>query len=49
VLKEEIDCVVEGEVYMPLSQFEKINKEQLKKGEPIYANPRNITAATNFS
>lgn len=46
VLTSPIDCVVEGEVYMPKSQFEKINKLQRKKGEPEYANARNITAGT---
>ncbi len=45
-LKEKKTFVVEGEVYMPKSQFLKINKEQKKKGEPLYANPRNIVAGT---
>ncbi len=45
-LTRPIDIIVEGEAYMPLSQFEKINKEQKKKGEELYANPRNITAGT---
>jgi DNA ligase (NAD+) len=46
VLSEPIDIVVEGEVYMPISQFEKINTEQKKKGEELYANPRNIVSGT---
>jgi DNA ligase (NAD+) len=45
-LKQPIDIIVEGEAYMPLSRFKKINKEQEKKGEELYANPRNITAGT---
>lgn len=45
-LSEPIDCVVEGEVYMPLSQFEKINAQQKKQGQEVYANPRNIVAGT---
>jgi DNA ligase (NAD+) len=45
-LNKPLDIIVEGEAYMPLSQFEKINKEQKKKGEELYANPRNITAGT---
>ena len=45
-LTEPIDCVVEGEVYMPLSQFKKINQQQKKAGQEIYANPRNIVAGT---
>lgn len=45
-LRENIDCTVEGEAYMSKSQFARINKEQKKKGEELYANPRNITAGT---
>jgi DNA ligase (NAD+) len=45
-LSKPLDIIVEGEAYMPLSQFEKINKIQKKKGEELYANPRNITAGT---
>lgn len=45
-LTQSIDCVIEGEVYMPKSQFEYINKLQKKKGEPEFANARNITAGT---
>ncbi len=45
-LSEPVDVVAEGEAYMPKSQFEKINKEQKKKGEELYMNPRNITAGT---
>lgn len=45
-LQEKKTLIVEGEVYMPKSQFVKINKEQKKKGEPLYANPRNIVAGT---
>ncbi len=46
VLSEPADIVAEGEAYMPKSQFEKLNKEQKKKGEELYMNPRNITAGT---
>ncbi len=45
-LRKPVNIIVEGETYMPLSQFEKINKEQKKKGEELFANPRNITAGT---
>lgn len=45
-LNRPVDIIVEGEVYMPKSQFEKLNKIQKKKGEEIYANPRNIAAGT---
>jgi DNA ligase (NAD+) len=46
MLTEPVDCVVEGEVYMPLSQFKKINALQKKEGNELYANPRNIVAGT---
>jgi len=37
---------VRGEVYMQRSEFERINKEQEAKGEPIFANPRNAAAGS---
>ena len=37
---------VRGEVYMPLKGFRKYNKEQSKKGEVIFANPRNAAAGS---
>jgi len=37
---------VRGEVYLPKKNFERINKEQLEAGEPLYANPRNTAAGT---
>ena len=37
---------IRGEVYLPKSQFERINKEQQAAGEPMYANPRNTAAGT---
>lgn len=46
ILSESVDLVAEGEAYMPKSQFERLNKEQKKKGEELYMNPRNITAGT---
>lgn len=38
--------VVRGEVFLSKKEFERINKEQIKKGEKIYANPRNIAAGS---
>ncbi|MBI2013258.1 MAG: NAD-dependent DNA ligase LigA [Candidatus Colwellbacteria bacterium] len=38
--------VVRGEVFLSKKEFERINKEQKKKGEKIYANPRNIAAGS---
>ena len=35
-----------GEVFMPKSSFERINIEKEKKGEELFANPRNAAAGT---
>ncbi|MFA6992655.1 MAG: NAD-dependent DNA ligase LigA, partial [Candidatus Gracilibacteria bacterium] len=45
-LNEEIDLEVSGEVYMPKKSFEKLNKEQERKGEEKFANPRNAAAGS---
>jgi len=37
---------VRGEVYMSLSGFKKYNDEQIKKGETVFANPRNASAGS---
>jgi DNA ligase (NAD+) len=37
---------VRGEVYMTNETFQRINREQLERGEEAYANPRNFTAGT---
>ena len=37
---------VRGEVYMPLAEFARINKEREAAGEELFANPRNSTAGT---
>lgn len=37
---------VRGEVYLPISGFEKINRERQAAGEKPYANPRNTAAGT---
>lgn len=37
---------VRGEVYFPLANFEKLNKEQEELGEQLYANPRNTASGT---
>jgi len=44
VVPEEID--IRGEVYMDISEFEKLNTEREKKGEPLFANPRNAAAGS---
>ncbi len=37
---------VRGEVYFPIDGFKKLNKEQEKNGEPVFANPRNAAAGS---
>ena len=45
-LKHPANVIVEGEVYLRKSQFERINRELSKSGEVTYANPRNVAAGT---
>ncbi len=40
------DLEVRGEVYFPIAAFKKFNKEQEKKGEQAFANPRNAAAGS---
>jgi len=44
ILREPVDIVVEGEVYLARSTFEKLNEERKKSGEELFANPRNAAA-----
>lgn len=37
---------VRGEIYMPKTAFEKLNEENLEKGEKIFANPRNAASGS---
>ena len=37
---------VRGEVMMRIEEFRKLNKEREKKGEPVFANPRNAAAGS---
>lgn len=37
---------VRGEVYLPRTSFERMNRERLDEGEPPLANPRNAAAGT---
>lgn len=46
VLSEPVDIIVEGEVWLPKKEFERINTERQKKEEPLFANPRNMAAGT---
>lgn len=45
-LRRVADVIVEGEVWLAKSQFQKLNAEQKKKSEPEFANPRNIAAGS---
>lgn len=38
--------VVRGEVFISKKEFERVNKEQAKKNEKIFANPRNMAAGS---
>ena len=38
--------LVRAEVYMPRAEFERVNRERETAGEPLYANPRNVTAGS---
>ena len=43
-IKQNIDIIVEGEVFMSKTVFEELNRSRKKKGEPLFANPRNAAA-----
>jgi len=45
-LEKDIDIIVEGEIWMSRTEFEKQNAIQKKKGESLFANPRNIAAGS---
>ena len=45
-LNKDIDVEVRGEIYMPISSFEKLNEERKKNNENLFANPRNAAAGS---
>jgi DNA ligase (NAD+) len=45
-LNKPVSIVVEGEVFMPKSVFTKLNQERKKRGEALFANPRNVAAGS---
>ncbi|MFH1859329.1 MAG: NAD-dependent DNA ligase LigA [Patescibacteria group bacterium] len=45
-LTQDIDVIVEGEIWLSKSEFERINKERAKNKEALFANPRNVAAGS---
>ena len=45
-LKNPINLIAEGEVYLEKTEFERINRELERAGQEVYANPRNLAAGT---
>jgi len=45
-LKQPLDLIVEGEIFLSKKDFERLNKNLKKSGKDTYANPRNLAAGT---
>src|SRR5580698_10097024 len=45
-LREPVDIVVRGEIYMTKAEFEAINAERARAGEELFKNPRNTAAGS---
>ena len=45
-LFDDVSLEVRGEIYMPKTSFEKLNEENLKNGDKIFANPRNAASGS---
>lgn len=45
-LHEPVTIEVRGEAYMPRKAFDKLNKAKEERGEPLFANPRNVAAGS---
>ncbi len=46
VLTEPVDVIVEGEIWLGRTAFERLNRERAAAGQPLFANPRNAAAGT---
>ncbi len=40
------EIIVRGEIFLNKKEFDSINKQQIKNGLPVFANPRNIAAGS---
>lgn len=45
-LSKPLNLEVRGEVYMPVSSFERLNQENIENGQKEFANPRNAAAGS---
>lgn len=45
-LREPLDIEVRGEIFLPKSEFDKVNQDRSEKGLALFANPRNAAAGT---
>ena len=45
-LRQKKDIIVEGEVWLGKKELQRINREREKKGEALFANPRNVAAGS---
>ena len=45
-LFQNIDIEVRGEIYMPITSFEKLNETQIKNNQKTFANPRNAASGS---
>lgn len=44
--EQQLNLEIRGEIYMPKISFEKLNEENLKNGEKLFANPRNAASGS---
>ncbi len=45
-INKNIDTIVEGEIWMGRKEFESLNVSQKKRGEQLFANPRNVAVGS---